>query len=98
MKNRMVYIALLCLVLASSAFAEERKQRPLPVTYGAAMSFEQFQTWRIWNGNLSKNACGRVLRRDVCEEADTCQWFGDHCGACLTGRFCEDTYTGPFSN
>jgi hypothetical protein len=97
MKNRMFYIALLCLVLTSSAFAGERKQQPMPVTYGASMSFEEFQVWRIRNSGLAKSACDRILRKDVCVASSTCQWFDDHCGACTTGRGCEDTYTDPFS-
>ncbi|HEX6898829.1 MAG TPA: hypothetical protein VF789_03910 [Thermoanaerobaculia bacterium] len=97
MKNRMVYIALLCLVLASSAFAGERKQRPLPVTDGASMSFEQFQAWRVWNGGVSKGACERILRRDVCAASTTCLWFDGYCRACMTARECEDADLNPFS-
>jgi hypothetical protein len=106
MRIRLTFIALLCLALASSAFAGDRRQQPPAGAHGS-MSFEQFQAWLVWNGgrgqagnpgSLSKSACDRILRRDVCSAASTCQWFGDHCGACTTGTGCRDTYIiDPFS-
>lgn len=98
MRIRLAFIALLCLALASSALAGDRRQQ-LPADAYGSVSFEQVQAWLAWNngrrqgGNpdfVFKNACDRILRGDVCRATSTCQWFGDHCGA--RGFYTTDPY------